>query len=233
MTTENIKLEIELTPVQAAQAKANALRQTVQSLEWDQSRVKERAISVAKSRIDRFFDTTEQGITLRAKRIEYHTASEALKQAEDAAALTRQGKWPVGTKLARWERAPRPNGDGKGKWYTREEILALPQRYRITTDRGVLEVVTSDTVHPDNMGKYARAGVGEFIIRALRSNGLPGKTYTRIGFDPGEDCLWAPVGVDLDAERNAALREAEAKAKADAQAAKEKFAADAADVFGL
>jgi len=48
-------------------------------------------------------------------------------------------------------------------------------------ERGVVEVVTNDTVHPENVRDRYRAKVGEVVVRNLLASGKPGKSYHRLG----------------------------------------------------
>lgn len=44
---------------------------------------------------------------------------------------------------------------------------------------GIVEPVTKDTIHPDNLGSYTRADIGSYIVRILKKDGTPSKNYVR------------------------------------------------------
>lgn len=126
--------------------------------------------------------------------------------------------FPIGTVMTLWEEISK---------YNRQPGLSL----RKTAERGVIEVITTASVHPENKGTYSHASVGSVVIRLLKSNGKPGKQYVK--WDGTHYCLWAPEGVDLNAQRNAAEIAKLEAAAAEKRAAEEKFAADVCSALGL
>jgi hypothetical protein len=160
------------------------------------------------------------GARQNAARTATAAAEAELKKARDEQALA-QAKpiWPVGTQMAEWEYLNR---------YTQRPGTTL----RATGVTGIVEIVTSTTVHPENKS-YGHAYVGQTIIRINLKSGKPGKTYVGAPSDVAHlgSSNWRPVGVDLNEERNAAelakIREAEAAKKI----ADDKLYADVADGF--
>jgi hypothetical protein len=160
------------------------------------------------------------GARQNAARTATAAAEAELKKARDEHALA-QAKplWPVGTQMAEWDYLNR---------YAQRPGTTL----RTTGVTGVVEIVTSTTVHPENKA-YGRAFVGQTIIRINLKSGKPGKNYVGVPSDANRlgSFNWRPVGVDLNEERNAVelakIRETEAAKKI----ADDKLYADVADAF--
>jgi hypothetical protein len=111
------------------------------------------------------------------------TAKKVWEEARDAAALSATlatpREIPLGTRVEEWS-AP------KGWGYSREK--------KSTGRRGVLEVITATSEHPDNVPSYRRASVGDVVVRILKKDGTPSKKYVK--------------GAWKHRERMAALRDA-------------------------
>lgn len=63
-----------------------------------------------------------------------------------------------------------------------------------TGRRGVLEIVTPDSLHAQNAASYSRAKVGDLVVRILRKDGSPSLSYVRGWYMS----FWAPEGTDLN-----------------------------------
>jgi len=152
-------------------------------------------------------------------------AEKALRDEQDRITLEKAtSPWPVGTLMAEW----------MAEWKHRDRYVSKPgERVCLTGAKGKVEIVTRETEHPENIAYYARASIGQSIIRLLRKNGEPGKTYVIIPRVLSKNFLWLPVGQNLNsvlfAEEVAAEEEKKRKAAQDV----EKFSKDAAEVFGL
>jgi hypothetical protein len=122
-------------------------------------------------------------------------AAQALQAESDRITLESvKTPWPVGTLMAEWKYLDR---------YQQKPGLTM----KLAGEKGRIEIVTRETVHPENIASYARAMVGQVIIRLLRKNGEVGKTYVTVPnrtlaelTDPSKSFLWRPFGEDLNAE---------------------------------
>lgn len=177
----------------------------------------------AERKINLFIAGSDELCALRTARKLVEDMRAALKAAQDEEALQVKGRWNVGTKMVLWLR--RQNGYGEKAVYN----------WVATEETGVVEVVTSQTVHPGNMGTYSRARVGSFIIRMTNKHGNPMKTYVGVSSAESEkdweSKLWRPVGVNLNEEKNGARLAQERAAAQAKQMDAEKFAADALAAF--
>lgn len=92
----------------------------------------------------------------------YVTAVKAHEDAVDAAARTGAGApYPVGTKFIHWD------------------FIRYPERHVKSGTVGVLEVITKDSQHADNIATYRVAALGSVVIRILKKDGQPSKKYER------------------------------------------------------
>ena len=186
MTIE--ELRNDFNEKQKAQNKIDAAYYTRRSeLEADARR----AISV---KLTEEFGTRVQD----AKRL-VDQAQAAVKAEQDRLALLDvETPFPVGTVMVEWV-YPKYS-------YGKNESL------RPTTTRGVIEIIQPDSVHPAN-SRWPTASVGSVVIRMLRSNGKPGKEYTRViqHYQTRKWTMnnWYPEGVNPNGE---ALAEAALKA---------------------
>jgi len=182
-----------------------AARSVASNASYASSAFRRKLMYAAEERINLWMRTTEEAKLARDTAAEV-TRLEALLRAEEdrVAQLALNVPFPVGTVMVLWK--CRYEGYGEKRTV----------RYFPTEERGVVEVVTSKTVHPENMRSYSQAFIGSAIIRLLRKSGTPGKTYVGCKKDGG---MWRPVGVNMDAEKNAALL---AKEQAEKQVKEEK-----------
>ena len=155
----------------------------------------------------------ERGDFVRERRQAAHDAIEKEADEKFKATIEAQHQVYVAARIAAdearievaesFENAPYPKG-------TKFFVWEMP-RYSIRSQRilnkdkaGVIEVVTRDTVHPDNKAAYRCARVGDYIIRELKKDGTPSKKYERINL--GHDGKWHlpwdwyPEGVNPNAE---------------------------------
>lgn len=107
------------------------------------------------------------------------TAKKAMEDAEIADAMDGgRCKYAIGTVLLEWKRS---------SYGFRTNPL------RLTGRRGVVEVITRDSAHPNNRN-YSRASAGDVVVRLLGKNGKPGILYsTDIN---SWRAKWFPEGVD-------------------------------------
>ncbi len=140
----------------------------------------------------------------------------------DAEALAEaKPPYPVGTKLAQWERC--------SEWNSTET-----KKVRASGVTGVLEIITRDSEHPANLSKYSRASVGSCVVRLLKKNGETGSKYiVPGGWHGGDWAMWRPVGVDLNAEFCAAEIAKVQAARRGEEAKKDGLLRSAVEVFGL
>lgn len=112
------------------------------------------------------------GERLSALRSAEADARAALRTEEDAKARAATGTtYPVGTVLLHWKRHP----------------YAKPS-YAHDGQRGVLEIVTTDSCFPGNVSH--RPSIGKEIVRLLKKDGTPSLRYDTWFSD------WRPEGVD-------------------------------------
>lgn len=94
-----------------------------------------------------------------------HEECVAARAELDAAKLAdAKPKWPVGTVVCAWKQRTegwmqRPTGEWK--------VIA----------KGVMEIITAESEHPDSLNKYSRASIGDVVVRLLKKDGTPGKKY--------------------------------------------------------
>lgn len=127
--------------------------------------------------------STEYGEKLRDAGILVRAANVAYYAALEVSALAGEGcPVPIGTKLVKWESTNR---------YERGKLEAIAF--------GVVEAVTSQTVHPSNAADYSKADIGTFIIRMLKKDGTTGSKYERFQSFHKSNRIprgWYPDGVD-------------------------------------
>lgn len=115
---------------------------------------------------------------MEAAQVEYAAADVELNAArlEDAAATI---KWPVGTVVCAWDRPRcRLTGKIKGDWH----CIA----------KGIVEIITHESEHPDNLNKYSRSDIGTVVVRLLKKDGTPGRKYEVLGHWRTKS--WLPEG---------------------------------------
>jgi len=72
-------------------------------------------------------------------------------------------RYPIGTELVEWR-----------KRYDKGESVSQG-RWKLTGRRAVVEIITSESAHPQN--RIRKAHIGEFIARILRRDGNTGNDY--------------------------------------------------------
>jgi hypothetical protein len=125
-----------------------------------------------------YLDRIQQARTAEA------VAEEALGKWEEEQAKGAKHPYPLGTVMVEWEYPPRLYRN------------ATPQDRRLTKRKGVLEIITAESEHPSNWGHWKRAYRGELIIRLLKSDGKPSRSYVKAS-DHWEREHWVPEGADL------------------------------------
>jgi len=120
-------------------------------------------------------------------------AEEEARAAEDAwnrrkVELAAEAKhpYPLGTIMVewRWNNAV-SNATSKN-----------PASRELTGRKGVLEIITPESEHPSSWSDWKRARVGDLVIRSLKSDGKPGRSY--LGTNRTWDLdHWVPEGTDL------------------------------------
>jgi len=114
------------------------------------------------------------GAELKRLHEAFVAASAATTAERERIALTGEGgKWPIGTKLVKWE--------------TRRWTNIYDPK-----EKGIYEAATVGMVHPKNISSYSMAKPGEFVVRILNADGTPSKRYDSHSDHWG----WYPEGVD-------------------------------------
>lgn len=150
----------------------------------------------AEARIDLFLNCLDETKALASAGERELALGGEVRELADRAALEKTPPHPLGTVMVQWKRID--NWTSGARRFT----------YSLTGERGILEVVTSMSQHPDKL-TYGKASVGSYIIRILRRNGTPGKSYIEYGSG-----RWEPEGIDL----NPKMQESQRKAKEEAAA---------------
>lgn len=92
-----------------------------------------------------------------------HLANTAAADEKDRIARTgANAPLPVGTVMIEWKP---PLGFAGRTWSK-------------TGRRGLIEMVTKDSKHAENLSRYSRAGLGTCVIRILKKDGTPSIQYT-------------------------------------------------------
>ncbi len=136
----------------------------------------QRMLSVAKAEIR---DTLDMEYAERLK--ELRLAEIAAKRAREDAAIevaNETSTYAPGTKLIGW--GYRRTGH---YWSSGDPLEQLAQ--------GVIEIVTRETVHPDNVSTYTQAAVGQPVVRLLKKDGAPSKRYDTLEHGKYK---WRPEG---------------------------------------
>lgn len=150
------------------------------------------------NKIELFLSGTPEAAAVKSAEALYAEVGREMRQLEDAAALDQQFPYPLGTVMAKWERQ---------RNYTVSD--RDPYHFVPTKDRGILEVITSASAHPDNV-IYGRASIGSTVVRSIDKNGKPGKRYLEFGTgDDRKKKIWRPEGFDP----NAAAKDVASKAQ--------------------
>ena len=120
---------------------------------------------------------------VRAATIAENEAQQAVEVERERVALSETvHPYPLGTRMVEWD-------------YPRRLYRAPTVQDRILTGRvGVLEVITAKSEHPANK-TYNLAARGELVIRILKKDGTPSKTYERVSRT--WSLQWIPEGADL------------------------------------
>lgn len=121
---------------------------------------------------------------IRQARVEEVAAEQALGRWQEEQAREAKHPYPLGTVLAEWE------------YPATLYRAATPQDRRWTKRRGVLEIITADSEHPTNWGRWKCADRGALVIRILKKDGKPSRTYIKTS-DPWVRNRWVPEGTDL------------------------------------
>ena len=119
-----------------------------------------------------------------ARLLELATVEHQARLAAEDAALeetkTKELTVPLGTVMLQWDR-PR---------------FSHSTPFKPTGKRGVLEVISRESVHPSN--RAGRAQIGDVVIRIVTKEGKPGLSYVM-----GNKWGWHPEGVDPNKEEKA------------------------------
>lgn len=91
------------------------------------------------------------------------TAAKALsEEAIEKAALAEEREIPAGTLMEEWKIPRHTYGRGPAV---------------LTGRKGILEIITRDSVHPGNISGWSRPAVGQIVVRIIRKDGSPGMSY--------------------------------------------------------
>jgi|SRR5882762_1845893 len=94
-------------------------------------------------------------------------AEELLKTARlEHAVSTTELEYPIGTVLYEWSVSEKTN-----RWHYKK----VP--WYETGQSGVLEVITSQSIHPGNLSDYSRAKIGDVVLRLHKKDGKLGSKY--------------------------------------------------------
>lgn len=114
----------------------------------------------------------------------------------------------VGSPMKFWVPAPTP---------TRESGLPLPAgtllREWVTNERsalilsgayGALETIDAQSEHPANIPARSRSAVGELVMRKLKKDGTPGKSYLQLRRGERHPGFWVPCDWPMPGATSAA-----------------------------
>jgi hypothetical protein len=99
---------------------------------------------------------------LAVARAELAAAEALADEAIEKAALAEEREVPAGTLMEEWKTPRHTYGRGPKE---------------LTGRKGVLEIITRESVHPGNIREWSQAKVGQLVVRILKKNGEPGTSY--------------------------------------------------------
>lgn len=171
----------ELEKLETAWRNANMAADKIkQTREAEQNERERAAVAVVRMEMDAKYGLLQkEAWELRS------AATKAVEEARVAYAMTGvTSPFPIGTKLFEWQR-PRTYS-----FHNRSGRKLEP-----TGKVGIIEVITPTSEHPDNVSSWRAAEAGDLVIRTLRKDGTPGKSYEKSVSYAAQNS-WFPAGVD-------------------------------------